>query len=356
MVDETVADTSVGQRHETSTFLPAVDKLVQVTRTPDSISQAQHITDLAFSRKALVVKAGLGRGKTTALIRHLHECQYTSVLIACPRQSFARTIHERLAASCTHLSFQRYDTIKGVIGAPYVICQSESFYRLKRSSYDLLVLDEVESFLVQLTSTETHRANHLLNVRAFETILKQSRRVLMMDAFLSDRTVSLLEEIGIPFRLEVYSQPQPKRTCQQIESLKGFVLSLLTDLRSGKRIFFHCTSHDRLTDYILPMLLKQLPQLTMLEYHGTSSTQLDGRANINEVWATVQLVAATSTITVGCNFDTPNVFHRVYVYASAASSNLVRDMFQATYRVRHLIDNHMGVPSRPATLRPRSAL
>jgi hypothetical protein len=37
----------------------------------------------------------------------------------------------------------------------------------------------------------------------------------------------------------------------------------------------------------------------------------------------------------------PNVFHRVYVYASAMSKNLVRDILQATYRVRHLIDHHM---------------
>jgi hypothetical protein len=62
---------------------------------------------------------------------------------------------------------------------------------------------------------------------------------------------------------------------------------------------------------------------------------------VNQRWSEVQLVATTSTITVGCNFDVPNVFHRVYIYASAVCQNLVRDIFQASYRVRHLIDGHM---------------
>ena len=57
----------------------------------------------------------------------------------------------------------------------------------------------MKSFLSQLTSTETHRNRHLPNVRAFETILRASGRVLMMDAFLSDRTVSLLEDMAVPF-------------------------------------------------------------------------------------------------------------------------------------------------------------
>src|SRR6185437_2089653 len=47
------------------------------------------------------------------------------------------------------------------------------------------------------------------------------------------------------------------------------------------------------------------------------------------------------TITVGCNFDTPNVFHSIYMYMNSASQNLVRDAFQAHMRVRHLIDNEL---------------
>ena len=66
------------------------------------------------------------------------------MLIASPRRSFARTIHGRLAASCSLLSFQCYDEQKEGLTAHLFICQSGSFHRLKRPASDLLVLDEVE--------------------------------------------------------------------------------------------------------------------------------------------------------------------------------------------------------------------
>jgi len=49
----------------------------------------------------------------------------------------------------------------------------------------------------------------------------------------------------------------------------------------------------------------------------------------------------TSTITVGVNYDIKNHFHSIGIYANASSKNLVRDIFQSSYRVRHLIDDLM---------------
>lgn len=59
------------------------------------------------------------------------------------------------------------------------------------------------------------------------------------------------------------------------------------------------------------------------------------------VWSEADIVIATSTITVGCYFDVKNHFDKVYVYAGASSKNFVRDIFQSTYRVRHLADNEL---------------
>jgi hypothetical protein len=223
-----------------------VDKLLRLSRTPDRTSSESFINTLAFPCKALVIKAGLGRGKTYALIQHLCEHTYASVLVASPRRSFGRTMHERLASGCPHMRFERYDTIEGDITAPYIICQSESFHRLHRRSYDLLVLDEVESFLYQLTSTTTHKRMHKRNIDSFQAIVSQSTRILLMDAFLSDRTISLLQELAVPFFFEYYDQPQSVRTCRSMDTSVSFLCSLLEDLKAGKHIFLYCTSHTHL--------------------------------------------------------------------------------------------------------------
>jgi hypothetical protein len=92
------------------------------------------------------------------------------------------------------------------------------------------------------------------NIQAFETIVHQSRRILLMDAFISDRTISLLQHLAIPFYLEYYKQPQLKRTCQKIDAADAFLALLLADLKAGKHIFLFCTSHKQLTESILPCL------------------------------------------------------------------------------------------------------
>ena len=121
----------------------------------------------------------------------------------------------------------------------------------------------------------------------------------------------------------------------------SFVCLLLVDLKAGKHIFLYCSSHTYLTETILPHQLYELHGLRYREYHRSSKQHQVLAEDVNQSWSDVQLVATTSTITVGCNFDVPNVFHMVYIYASAVCHNLVRDIFQASYRVRHLIDEHM---------------
>ena len=66
----------------------AVDKLVRLSHQPNCTSEEPLSLLLTFRYKALVIKAGLGMGKTTHLIRHLTEHPYKSVLVASPRRSF----------------------------------------------------------------------------------------------------------------------------------------------------------------------------------------------------------------------------------------------------------------------------
>jgi hypothetical protein len=68
------------------------------------------------------------------------------------------------------------------------------------------------------------------------------------------------------------------------------------------------------------------------------NTTWDGRLeleNVNEAWKDIQVVIYTSTITVGINFDLPDVFDELFVWGSSAST-CVRDVFQMTLRVRHI--------------------
>jgi hypothetical protein len=96
----------------------------------------------------------------------------------------------------------------------------------------------------------------------------------MMDAFLTDRTISLLHDMSVSFYVECYERPQPKRTCQKTDTADSFLSSLVADLKGGKHVFLFCTSHNKLTQSILPHLRQELPGLTSLEYHRSSQLLL----------------------------------------------------------------------------------
>ena len=71
-------------------------------------------------------------------------------------------------------------------------------------------------------------------------------------------------------------------------------------------------------------------------YHSLKYRHADKKDPItvvNALWSQANLVAVTSRITVGCNYDVKGYFDRIYAIASGYCS-----MFQATYRVRHVND------------------
>jgi len=322
---------------------------------------SEYVDEKKFNtdHKVICVKAGLGRGKSYASIQHIKQHKYDNIIILTPRRSYARSCCDRMVEG-TGLDFQCYLNIKKkIINNPLIVIQAESLYKLDiRGGKNLLIIDEVEAFLYQLTSVDTHAENHIKNVETFMSLVKHSSKILALDAFLSNRTLQtftmLLSKDDISFIN--YTQKLNQRTVSRIDNVDCFISKLINDLEQGKKIFLFSSSntkllkkkkkvykdHDKddvIINALLPAIREKLPGKNILEFHSNYvSMQLK---NVNEDWDDADLVACTSTITVGINHDKKNVFHKLYLYANASSQNLVRDMFQASYRVRHLIDDEM---------------
>ena len=322
---------------------------------------SEYVQEYKFNshHKVICVKAGLGRGKSYASIQHIKNNKYDNIIILTPRRSYAKSCCDRMIEG-TGLDFKCYLNIKKkLIETPFVVIQAESLYRLNiPNGNNLLIIDEVEAFLYQLTSTQTHAENHIKNVETFISLVKNSSKILALDAFLSNRT---LETFNILFSKNDisfinYTQKLKQRTVSRIDDIDIFISKLIYDLEQGKKIFLFSSSNSKLLqrkrkvyknpekedviiNALLPAIREKFPNKNILEFHSNFvSIQLK---NVNDDWDSADLIACTSTITVGINHDKKNVFHKLYLYANASSQNLVRDMFQASYRVRHLIDDEM---------------
>jgi hypothetical protein len=365
------------QQEQVDKLLPIIkkanlDKLTETTliksiKIDDMFVQSSILTNSV--KKVVVIKAGLGRGKSTSVseyIKHTNKYikdRYDNIIVLTPRRSYARSAKDRLVTE-TGLNFICYlDQKKSLLDEPYVVIQAESLFRLQiNNGNNLVIIDEVEAFLSQLTSTKTHRENHVKNVETFIQLIKNSNKVIALDAFISNRSLKTFIQLSGYNHINFYEYTQKlkQRKATEVKDLKTFLESFVSDLEKGKKIFLFSSSNtkllttvkktykekkdgtkkpDEIITALLPAIREKFPNKNIIEFHSKFITvQL---TNVNEDWKNADVVACTSTVTVGCNFDTPNVFHKVYLYANASSKNLVRDMFQASWRIRHLIDDEM---------------
>ena len=300
----------------------------------------------------VIIKAGLGKGKTTATVNHINANDYECIVVLTPRRSYAQTTISRVNNEISlegGEKFVLYSDLKGGIKHKYLVIQVESLHRFihefqgggadPSGSNTLVVLDEVESLLYQMTSHKTHGINHIQNLEMFEILLTHSKKVLCMDAFISNKTLNVLKNINRKFSYYNYTKNLEKRTAIEYPQKHILKNKLIRELEQGKKVYFFCSSRKQLTDYFLPDITSKFPQKKIIEYHSKrSSIDLN---SINDDWSKADLIVVTCTVTVGCNFDVPDVFNNIFVYASACSRNLVRDIFQSCYRVRHIIDKKM---------------
>ena len=346
-------------------ILPIIKKknLDKLTKTSliksikKSDEYVQSSTLLNSKKKVIIVKAGLGRGKSYATGQYIKQSKYDNIIVLTPRRSYARSATERLIKD-TGLNFVCYLNKKKLLEDPFIVIQAESLFRLQiMNGNNLIIIDEVEAFLYQLTSVKTHKENHVKNIETFIQLIKNSNKVIVLDAFISDRTLQTFSQLSGNNHLDFYEYTQKlqERKATEVDKLENFINSLISDLEKGKKIFLFSSSNtklcktvkktykknkpDKVIMALLPAIREKFKDKNIIEFHSKHVTlQL---TDVNTDWKDADLIACTSSITVGVNFDTPDVFHKVYIYANASSKNIVRDIFQASWRVRHLIDNEM---------------
>lgn len=316
------------------------------------------VEHLMSPEKCVVVQSQLGSGKTTSSINYIDQLpNSTPIIFLTPRRSYAVSFHQRVnSENKSGKQFALYMNEKLMnITKKHIIIQAESLHRLNIDfSGCCVVIDEIESFLTQLTSSGTHQ-NHIKSINVLAKMLSSASKVLMFDAFISSKTIDFCLNFGLTTKFFKYVYEQDKRIIQRvagsynktdddekIEVVKRrtdnrdyFLNSLYCDLKNGKKIYLFCSSNSFLVE-IEKFVSSRLPEIKLLSYHSQSTNRV---VDAIEEWSKVDLVLTTSTITVGINFDLHDYFDRGYIFVSAVCKNLVRDVFQSLYRVRRFKEN-----------------
>jgi len=322
---------------------------IRRTIIPESVP---YVEDIVFPEgyRCVAIRAMLGKGKTTSICRYIEENKLERVLVVSPRVSFASSItNEYNQKIPSGERFVCYTDVarESLIARNRVVCSMESLHYFANrptwwQQFDLLIVDESQANLKSHCSKATNEKWIDTNEYVFTYFLHCSKKVIFADAFLGKLTAQFITHQQLPCFLYDYQTPMTKRTAKVIcdnDEKDALLPDMVEACEAGKRFFVYCSAKST-AERLEAILKAKFENLKIKSY-----TSGEGRhiKNVNSEWIQYDIIIYTSTITVGINFDIPDHFHCGFLCISAAAKNYITDIFQAHFRVRHLIDNHINL-------------
>ena len=326
----------------------AFDEITQLTPTP--LTQNNWNIEGGWIRPLPVhtttaLKSAMGTGKTREIIRLCSPSPFvpvtSSICILSPRITFTDHIIAEVDG------FVNYQACKGTIDADKLVLSVQSAHRVERS-YEMLILDEIETTLSSLTPNKTHGKNYMRNIEAFERLVRNAKRVICLDAFLSDRSIRMLTALRGDVHIYINPHQPYKKNCTLYTEPNSFFSALGHRLSKGKRMIGIWGGKEKGKNF------HSLLQCKNVFYSAdTDGTQKkEHLEDVNTHWAKYQCVGYTPAISVGINYTASTLFDQAFLYGTPWSCT-ARDYLQALHRARVLADNevlaYIDMKPRPCT-------
>ena len=284
-----------------------------------------------------VVNSKMDTQKTRTLLKYIRENIPGLVVVTTSREKFARNVDSLFRDNLPGYTVYSYLNIKDwgkIEGKAIIIIQMESLHKLKYKIPvpDLLVMDEVTACLAQFSSDTMH--SFLPQVMpVFEAFLRQSKKIIAMDADVDDRIMDLLlklrtETIYLQWNTIKYID----RRMTYFSDYHFSIYHLIQRLKSGENIYIVCSSNN--LAHKLEKIVKDMRLAVRCHTSDESALDRDALDSVNDLWIQYRVVIITSTITNGIDFNRSH-FHSMFVFADPRCCP-VRDVKQMMGRVRKL--------------------
>jgi len=310
--------------------------------------------------RVVIFNVGMGGGKTTTTIQYLKKKEAIGknwldvkeksfVAIGC-RIALSNNTYQRMKDEGIDVFNYKHAVSKTrkeqINSATKLMISTESLHYLEdaQTYRDVVVIDEVETVLNSLVS-ETHKDNIAKNYDTLVKLVQRAKKVLLLDAFTTTKTIDWLKNIGCPTQEIITYSSKYKPSERQIVQLQGYentIDHICNDLKQGKKlyIFYPYKNSNKYHDSIeqLRDKLQSRTQKKLTVYHGdVDDSQKATLGNVNEEWAKFDAVLTNSAITVGVNYDSSG-YDRVYLLIEPYI-NSSRDIIQTSMRIRSIADN-----------------
>ena len=314
----------------------------------------------------------MGHGKTHAVLDFLKmQSKESRSVVMTPRISLASNIYGK--SKEFGLDFTYYKQPKtsaekeAIIGVAQNLIVGIHSLKYVKYEYDIVIIDEFETVLLSWADADLHGdlGDVDLHFSRFCKLLQKAKKVILLDAFMSKRAVKFIKSIDPDGKILVIgsSTPAPTRSLHLLNiptkasdpdaprPMTVIMAPIKQAIKDNKRIFIYyprkrgggCIPKG-IEDFgrkIKELLKKHNRPPKVLVYHADSSDKKKKQLQKpEEHWADAEVVIYNGTITVGVDFNTPDIFHCGFLILQNGFG-YPRDVIQASYRIRNLIDDEV---------------
>ena len=282
-------------------------------------------------KDTLAIQACMGQGKTKAALDILSG--YLKILIV----SFRKSLDRNYVEVYKNLKFEIYLDIKSntydLDVHNKIVVQIDSLGKVVGKP-DLIIFDEMEYSLDHFITfvSDKNRVHD-----ALISYIKNTSKILIMDAFITRNTIKFLSSLNRKIHVEVneFKTHVGKESCF-IEKKRIFINSLKSSINEGEKIIF-VSNCKRELDEIGTMLKDEFPLIKwkIITSDTINDTEIDN--SITNDWDQMDFVGFSPSIVAGISFEKKH-FDVCYGYFTPNSCH-AEMACQQLFRVRDLKNN-----------------
>tara|TARA_Y100000389_G_scaffold204865_2_gene260264 strand:+ start:422 stop:3406 length:2985 start_codon:yes stop_codon:yes gene_type:complete len=296
-----------------------------------------------YGKKVLIIHSNVKTGKTKQLKKYLEKnSEIENIIIISFRILFSIELNDKFSDFTNYLNVKsKQYSLKKI---KKIIIQLDSLYKLTIDIQpDILILDEIESVLNQFASP--YIKNIKLIWEIFECLLKTSKKILCMDANITDRTVNLLTNLfnidDIIYHHNTYSTIK-NDNYHILFNFKNFITLLDKSLNDNKKIVIPTNSLKQAK--LINQYIKKYHNTKYIKLYSSETddyTKQKDLSDVNTNWCKYDIIIYTPCITAGVSFEIDH-FDCLFGYFTNQSCDIYT-LYQMLYRVRNLKEHDIYI-------------
>ena len=298
--------------------------------------------DLPLTGGLQVIKSEMSTGKTYRVREVLQKNPNAQTLIVCFRVELGCYMQTYLNAS--DQNFILYSSVTGHLQQPRLICQVNSLHRVYDVSYDILILDEVESILAQFNGVCATKKRMCWLV--LEKLIRDTKHVFALDAAIDERAKQVLRSIRPHDWVSITNEYQTRSNLQMKETnMQTWINEIFESITNNNAIAITSTNAKWLVA-LQKIIMLQWPnkKVLLIWSESTSEQKREFHSQLGEV----DVFMYSATLQAGISIDILH-FERLFVYATSHGPT-PGALHQMLARIRTLISQEIYITFDSTTL------